>query len=209
MSEHQKISAIAASDEIHSVYLINAASLQKSKNGPYWRLEFKDASGTLEAKIWSPLSLSFPVLTPGQMAEVTGRVSLFRDQPQLTVDAMRVLSEEESAALSLEEYLPSSERPSADMLADIEALCEAVFTHKPWKKFVRSVLNDRRLRPLLLRAPAAKSMHHAYAGGLLEHLLSVAGLCMRMADHYPDMDRQALLAGALLHDIGKLDELSG
>ncbi|MBQ8744439.1 MAG: HD domain-containing protein [Mailhella sp.] len=209
MSEHQKISAIAASDEIHSVYLINAASLQKSKNGPYWRLEFKDASGTLEAKIWSPLSLSFPVLTPGQMAEVTGRVSLFRDQPQLTVDAMRVLSEEESAALPLEEYLPSSERPSADMLADIEALCEAVFTHKPWKKFVRSVLNDKRIRSRLLVAPAAKSMHHAYAGGLLEHLLSVAGLCMHMADHYSDLDRQALLAGALLHDIGKIDEMGG
>jgi 3'-5' exoribonuclease len=95
------------------------------------------------------------------------------------------------------------------MLADIEALCDEVFTHKPWKKFVRSVLNDKRIRPLLLRAPAAKSMHHAYAGGLLEHLLSVAGLCMHMADHYPDMDRQALLAGALLHDIGKIDEMGG
>jgi len=209
MSEHQKISAIAASDDIHSVYLINAASLQKSKNGPYWRLELKDASGTLEAKIWSPLSQSFSVLMPGQMAEVSGRVSLFRDQPQLTVDAMRVLSEEESAALPLEEYLPSSERPSADMLADIEALCEAVFTHKPWKKFVRSVLNDKRIRSRLLVAPAAKSMHHAYAGGLLEHLLSVAGLCMHMADHYSDLDRQALLAGALLHDIGKIDEMGG
>ncbi len=209
MSEHQKISAIAAGDEIRAVYLINAASLQQSRNGPYWRLEFRDASGTLEAKIWSPLSQSFPSLAPGQMAEVSGRVSLYRDQLQLTVDGMRILSEEESASLPMEAYLPSSKRSSVDMLADIEALCDAVFTHKPWKKFVRSVLNDKRIRSRLLVAPAAKSMHHAYAGGLLEHLLSVAGLCMHMADHYSDLDRQALLAGAILHDIGKIDEMGG
>ena len=209
MYEHQNINAMTAGDDIRSVYLINQASLQQSRNGPYWRLEFKDASGTVEAKIWSPLSLSYPSLAPGQMVEVNGRVQLYRDQPQLTVEALRILDEEEASLLPMEKYLPSSERPAADMLADIEALCDEVFTHKPWKKFVRSVFNDKRLRPLLLRAPAAKSMHHAYAGGLLEHLLSVAGLCMHMADHYPDMDRQALLAGALLHDIGKLDELSG
>ena len=200
---------MSSGDEIRSVYLISQASLQQSRNGPYWRLEFKDASGTLEAKIWSPLSLSFPSLSSGDMAFVEGRVSLYREQIQLTVDSLYLLSEEETAALPMEDFLPSSERPAADMLADIEALCDEVFTHKPWKKFVRSVLNDKRIRPLLLRAPAAKSMHHAYAGGLLEHVLSVAGLCMRMADHYPDMDRQALLAGALLHDIGKIDEMSG
>ncbi|MBR3880127.1 MAG: HD domain-containing protein [Mailhella sp.] len=209
MAEHQNIIALTASDEIRSVYLINQASMQQSRNGPYWRLELKDASGTLEAKIWSPLSQSFPVLTAGQMVEVAGRLSLFRDQLQLTVEGLRVLSEEEVSALPMEDYILSSERPAADMLADIEALCEEVFTHKPWKKFVRSVLSDKRIRPLLLRAPAAKSMHHAYAGGLLEHLLSVAGLCMHMAEHYPDMDRQALLAGALLHDIGKIDEMGG
>ena len=165
MHEHQKISAMTAGDEIRSVYLINQASLQQSRNGPYWRLEFKDASGTLEAKIWSPLSQSFPALAPGQMAEVGGRTMVYRDQLQLTVESMRVLDTEEAALLPMENYLPSSERPAADMLADIEALCDEVFTHKPWKKFVRSVFSDKRLRPLLLCAPAAKSMHHAYAGG--------------------------------------------
>ena len=73
MYEHQKINAMTAGDDIRSVYLINQASLQQSRNGPYWRLEFKDASGTVEAKVWSPLSLSYPSLTPGQMVEVNGR----------------------------------------------------------------------------------------------------------------------------------------
>ena len=209
MKEHQKISAISAGDEIASTYVISLASLQQSRGGPYWRLELKDAEGTMEAKIWSPLSLSFPSLTAGQMAYVEGRASLYRDQLQLTVEALRVLDEEEVAALPMEEYLVSSPRPAAEMLEDIENLCERELTHKPWKKFMRSVLSDKRIRPLLLRAPAAKSVHHAYAGGLLEHMLSVGQLCMLMAGHYPELDRQVLLAAALLHDIGKIDEMSG
>ena len=209
MSEHQKISAMAAGDEISSVYLVAFASLQQSRNGPYWRLELKDASGSLEAKIWSPLSVSLPALSAGQAVHVEGRLSLYRDQLQLTVEALRVLSDEEVASLSLEDYVLSSPRPASDMLEEIERLCDAVLTYKPWKKFMRSVLSDKRIRPLLLKAPAAKSVHHAYAGGLLEHMLSVARLCMLMADHYQELDRQTLLAAALLHDIGKIDEMSG
>ena len=209
MTEHQKISAMSAGDEIASAYLVSLASLQQSRNGPYWRLELKDASGALEAKIWSPLSLSLPSLTAGQMVRVEGHVSLYREQLQLTVEALRVLSEEECAALPMEDYLVSSSRPAADMMADVERLCVAVLTHKPWKKFMRSVLSDKRIRPLLMKAPAAKSVHHAYMGGLLEHMLSVAELCMLMADQYPEHDRQTLLAAALLHDIGKIDEMSG
>lgn len=209
MTEHQKISAVTAGDELSSVYVVSLASLQQSRNGPYWRLELKDASGSLEAKIWSPLSLSVPSLSAGQLVRVEGHVSLYRDQLQLTVEALRVLDDEEAAAVPLEDYVPSSLRPASDMLADIERLCDDVLTHKPWKKFMRSVLSDRHIRPLLLRAPAAKSVHHAYAGGLLEHMLSVAELCMLMADHYPGLDRQTLLAAAILHDIGKIDEMQG
>ncbi|WP_418765820.1 3'-5' exoribonuclease YhaM family protein [Mailhella sp.] len=209
MSEHQKISAMAAGDEISSVYLVAFASLQQSRNGPYWRLELKDASGSLEAKIWSPLSVSLPALSAGQAVHVEGRLSLYRDQLQLTVEALRVLSDEEVASLSLEDYVLSSPRPASDMLEEIERLCDAVLIYKPWKKFMRSVLSDKRIRPLLIKAPAAKSVHHAYAGGLLEHMLSVARLCMLMADHYQELDRQTLLAAALLHDIGKIDEMGG
>ena len=209
MTEHQKISAVSAGDEIASIYIISLASLQQSRNGPYWRLELKDAAGTMEAKVWSPLSLSFPSLAAGQMVYVEGRVSLYREQLQLTVESLRVLSDEEVAELSMEDFLVSSPRPAAEMLEDIEALCEKELTHKPWKKFMRSVLSDKRIRAQLLKAPAAKSVHHAYAGGLLEHMLSVAELCMLMAGHYPELDRQVLLAAALLHDIGKIDEMGG
>lgn len=83
------------------------------------------------------------------------------------------------------------------------------FTYKPWRKFILSVLEDEAIRVPLLTAPAAKSVHHAWVGGLLEHTLSVATLCLRFCDHYPDLDRQTLLAGAICHDLGKIWEFSG
>ena len=209
MQQRQTIDNLRANDEVHSVFLIGAASLQQSRNGPYWRLELRDATGSVEAKIWSPLSTSFTDLAAGQLVEVTARAGLFRDQLQLTVDALRSLSPGEVAAVNLADFIPASPRSPADMLAEIEELCHAELTHRPWLVFALSVLRDESIRTRLLTAPAAKSVHHAYAGGLLEHMLSVAGLCLRMADHYPELDRQTLFTAALFHDIGKLEEMSG
>ncbi len=210
MAEHRRIDSLNAGDELHDIYIIHSASIQQSKTGdPYWRMEIKDASGVLDAKIWSPLSQSIFCLPPGQFVEVAGSVSLYREQLQLKVEKLRLLGEDETRDLPLKEFLKTSARPAEDILSDIERLCESVLTHRPWLKFLRSVLGDKRIRPLLLQASAARCVHHAYAGGLLEHMLSVAELCMLMADHYPDLDRQTLLAAALLHDIGKIDELRG
>ena len=209
MQTRQSVKDIGPSDEVKSLFLLGAASLQQSRNGPFWRLELRDATGTLEAKIWSPLSQEFTSLTPGQMVDVGGRSSVFRDQIQLTVDQMRVLSEGEAAALDLGLFLPASPRPAQEMWDELTALCKKEFTHAPWRKFVLGLLKDEDIRQGWMKAPAAKGVHHAYVGGLLEHSLSVAGVTLRLADHYPHLDRQVLLAGALFHDLGKIWEFSG
>ncbi len=209
MRARQSIRDIEAGGDVASVFLIGAASLQQSRNGPYWRLELRDATGRVEAKIWSPLSTAFSDLEPGRMAEVEGRAALYRDQIQVTINALRLLEPDEQNVLPLADFLPASPRPPADMLAELEALCQRVLTHEPWQRFALAALRDEALRAALLKAPAAKSIHHAYVGGLLEHTLSVAGLCLRFADHYPQLDRQTLFAAAIFHDIGKLEEMSG
>jgi 3'-5' exoribonuclease len=94
------------------------------------------------------------------------------------------------------------------MLRELTDLACATLTHAPWRKLILALLTDPDIASALRIAPAAKSLHHAYAGGLLEHTLSVARLCLRIADHYPELDRQALFAGAVCHDLGKLRELS-
>lgn len=209
MEKRQFIKDIAVNGDVNGLFLIASANQMQAKNGPFWRLEICDASGTLNAKIWSPLSASFETLTPGDVVHLEGRAGLFRDRIDISVDRMRVLAPYELEALDMGQFLVSSERDPAEMLTELLELCREVFTHRPWRKFVTGVLRNEELAEALKAAPAAKSVHHAYRGGLLEHILSVSGLCMRIADHYPEIDRQVLLAGAIFHDIGKAWELSG
>jgi 3'-5' exoribonuclease len=209
MKKNQYINEITAGDEVHDLFLLASASLQQARNGPFWRLEFKDAGGSLEAKIWNPQSQEYPELASGGIVEVHGRCGVFRDRLQLTVDRLRPLSEEETAGCDLSLFLPASARQPDAMLNELETLCRRELTYAPWKRFVSAVLRHEDIRPRLLTAPAAKNVHHAYVGGLLEHTLSVAGLVLRLADHYPELDRQLLLVAAVCHDIGKIWELSG
>ena len=168
-----------------------------------------DASGSVEAKIWSPLSASFPVLRTGGFFYARGRVSTFRDQLQFTVEEGRLLTPEEGAALDLADFMPASPYPLDAMMDELMALVREEFRHKPWRRLVDGVFKNEALREAFRTCPAAKGVHHAYAGGLLEHTLGVFKLCRRLADQYPELDRQTLLAGALFHDFGKIREFSG
>ena len=207
--KQQWIDSLGSGAEVNALFLVASASQQQARNGPFWRLELKDASGSLEARIWSPASQAYADLPSGVIAEVEGRAESFREQLQINVTRLRLLDEDELAPLAMGAFLPASSRPAQEMFDELEALCRREFTHKPWRSFALALLKDPDIRPRLLMAPAAKGVHHAWVGGLLEHTLAVARLCMALADLYPDLDRQTLLAGALCHDLGKLWELSG
>ncbi|MBO6003219.1 MAG: HD domain-containing protein [Mailhella sp.] len=224
MAGHQKISELKLNDSVDSVYLIREASREMTRSGnAYWRLQLGDATGSIAAMVWGPVQNSscgeeqaawesmdrtLAGRSSPAWARVQGAVGEFRG-PQVTVRKLIVLSEEDAGTLDMADFVAASERSGEDMLKDVEKLCAEEFTHKPWKKFVRSVLSHPGIKARLLTAPAAKAIHHARSGGLLEHSLSVARMCLAMADHYPGLDRQALLAAALLHDIGKIEEMTG
>ena len=205
----QFIKDISAGDEVNSLFLLSQAAQSQAKNGPFWRLELKDKSGTIEAKIWSPLSQSFPELAPGSIVRVEGRANLFRERLDVNIENFAVIPEEQWEQLDLALFLPASEKQPELMWQELELLCSKTMRHPPWKKFIQLILKDEYVKENLMVAPAAKGVHHAYRGGLLEHTLGVANLCMKLADSYPQLDRQLLLAGAICHDLGKLWELSG
>ncbi len=209
MQPQQTIKEIQANTEVIGIFLLGSSAQLQSRNGPFWKLELRDATGSIEAKIWSPLSLEFTELSSGSFIHIQGRTSLFRDQIQLSIDKMHLLDEESIAELDLSLFMPASPRPAEDMWEELLALCKKEFTHAPWRKLVMSVLKDKEISLAFKRAPAAKGVHHAYMGGLLEHTLSVMQVCLRLSDQYPDLDRQVVLAGALFHDMGKIWELSG
>ncbi|MDR2800768.1 MAG: HD domain-containing protein [Desulfovibrio sp.] len=193
--------------EVADTFLISAARQNQSANGPYWLLEFKDAGGGIPGKIWSPLSRAYADLTPGMAVHLRGRVGSYRERLELSIEAMRVLGEEEKAALDLSLFLPSAPRDPDEMLSELRDLAETVLSHAPWRNLARNLLDGPETGALLRTAPAAKALHHAYAGGLLEHTLAVVRLCLLLADHYPGLDRQILFMGALCHDLGKIWEL--
>lgn len=198
---------IPVGESICSVFLVGSAQKSEGKNGPFWAVKLRDATGTLEAKIWAPLSQNIAELKMGDFVEVKGRTSLFREQLQFTIEALRLVENPEELAMS--DFIQTSAVEPSEILAQIEEKISEEISYAPWKEFCKSVLKDPEIRAKLLLAPAAKSVHHAYAGGLLEHMFSVATLCLKLSDHYPELDRQTLFAAGLFHDIGKLDELSG
>lgn len=194
--------------EVDDIFILAAAQQGQARNGPYWRLEFLDATGSIGGKIWSPQSQAYPDLAPGQAVRVKGRVSSYRDKLELAVENLRLLSESERAGLDMARFMPSSARSPDEMLEELRDMARKTLVHKPWRRFVKLLLADAEIAAALRLAPAAKAMHHNYAGGLLEHTLSVCSLCLLLADHYPQLDRQTLFAGALCHDLGKIWELS-
>ncbi|WP_461208803.1 3'-5' exoribonuclease YhaM family protein [Desulfocurvus sp. DL9XJH121] len=207
MTKTTFIRDLAPGQALDEVFLLASAQQGQAKNGPFWSLTLADMSGEMPAKIFSPQAQAVPQLAAGMFARVRGQVGTYRDQPQVVAEAALVVDPDE-AGLRLADFVPASPRDPEEMLADIERLCKKHLRHKPLRNLVRSVLTDPAVKPRLAAAPGAVSIHHAYAGGLIEHTLSVCGLCMAFCDHYPDLDRQALLASAVLHDLGKAWEYS-
>lgn len=204
--QRTSVQDIKVGESVRSVFLVAQATKQESRNGPFWRVELRDATGSLEAKIWSPLSQQVNTLDAGAFVEIKGKTSLFRDKIQLTIEAISFI--EDSELIDISDFLPTSKVPPTQILGQIESLIKEELRYKPWKNFAQSVLKDPEIRNKLLTAPAAKNVHHAYAGGLLEHSLSVAKVCLLLCENYPELDRQLLFVAGLFHDIGKLQELS-
>lgn len=196
---------ISPGQTIQDYFLLSEARTGQSRNGPYWSLMLQDASGQMEAKIWSPLSQAHPGLGAGQIVQVRAQAANYRDKCQLTIDQ---LTEVDTAEADLKEFLPPSPVDPEALLAEVEDLCRRELTHKPWRSLMKKVLTDPEIRGRLLPATGAKAVHHAYAGGLLEHTLAVARTCLALANLYPQLDRQILLVAALLHDLGKAWELT-
>lgn len=208
MDKKQFISELVPGETADGLFLISLAQQGQARNGPYWRIVFKDSSGSVEGKIWSPLAQQYTELAAGSICEVQGRVTVYRERSEIAVEALRVLTNEEAAQVNLGDFMLASSRDSESMLQELEDICRKNFSHGPWKKFYKLLLKDEEINSRLRVSPAAKGMHHAYAGGLLEHTLGVVRTAMALADLYPSLDRQALLAGAICHDLGKMWELS-
>ena len=190
---------------ISGIFCVAEKRLLQTKNGaPYLALTLIDNSGEVEARLWENAQELAQLFEKGDFLFVSGECQKFRDAVQIKINNLQRLSEDQVEPMA---FLPASEADLDVLWRDFVKLSRQV-KDSNLAILLRTMVKDGRFKELFTTAPAAKRMHHAYLGGLLEHSVSVAKLALQVLKHYAHLDKDLLLAGALLHDIGKTRELS-
>lgn len=197
------IADIAIGAELtNELFLLAEVAQRTTKDGrAYLLCTLGDKSGQTGAVYWNVPAYVMEWARAGTAVLITGRTVSYKEAMQINITDMNPVSEPDLTLL-----LPSSLRPRQEMEAELRA-CIAGLA-QPWQSLVAHLLLDESFLPQFATAPAARAMHHGYLGGLLEHSLSMAVLADKLSAHYPYVNRDLLIAGALLHDMGKTLEYS-
>ena len=193
-------------DNIVGIYLCKQKNSATTKNGKsYENLTLCDKTGSLNCKIWEPGSMSIFDFEANDYIEIHGRVSVYGGALQMSIDRARPAS---PGSYDPADYLPVSKRSIDDMYDELLGYVKSVTA--PYFRLLLEELfvNDADFAETFRKNSAAKSIHHAYMGGLLEHTISVTALCDFYCRRYSVLDRDLLITAALCHDIGKTKELS-
>src|SRR5271167_587743 len=196
---------LADGQAVASLFLVREKEIRKSaRTGSSWlQLELSDRTGTIPAKMWDNFAALAAVFERDDVIQIRGRVKLYNGQKELTIEQIIPAAERD---YDLGDFLPHTKYDVETLYADLRGAIAGM--KNPWlQKLLASVVDDPEIAPRLKRAPAAMTMHHAYLGGLLEHVVSLMGLAAAVSAHYPELDPDLLLTGVVLHDIGKIDEL--
>lgn len=173
----------------------------KKDGARYFALGLCDRTGQIEARMWETAGAG--EFEAGDVVKVRGQVCRYNEKLQINIEKIR---RAEAGEFVLGDFVPQTERDIDQMWSELEGVV-AGFNDPHLKALLQAFLCDPEIAPALRQAPAAKGLHHAWIGGLLEHVLSLMGLCDLAARHYPGVNRDLLLTGVVLHDIGKLREL--
>ena len=193
-------------DRVYDVYLCKHRQAAVTKNGKtYLNVILQDKSGTMDAKVWDPNSAGIEEFEPMDYIEVGGDVSSFQGALQISVKRVRVVREGE---YNPADYLPVSKKNIDGMYQELLTIIQR--TKNPFLKELLEAffVKDTDFIKKFKNSSAAKSVHHGFVGGLLEHTLSVAKLCEFYCVQYPMLKRDLLITAALLHDMGKIREIS-
>ncbi len=186
-------------------FLVQAKEIRQKKSGePYLSLTLSDRTGDLDAKMWDNVADVMHTFERDDFVRVKGLLQIYNNRPPFTIHKMQRVEE---SAVDLADFFPASARDPREMWQE---LCRVVrgIGNPHLRALLELFLADDEIARRYVRAPAAKFIHHAYLGGLIEHVLSLCNLCRLAAQNYQAIDVDLLLTGAILHDIGKIHELS-
>jgi 3'-5' exoribonuclease len=190
---------------ITSYFCLAAISTRDRKgNGQYLALTLADKTGQFEARMWDDFADVVQTCANGCYVKVQGQISKYQGKFQITITKMRNAAASE---IDTADFVPTTQYDIASMNTELRSYVDS-FRNSHLRRLVLSFLDDPQLGPAFLEAPAAKRLHHAWIGGLLEHVLCLVRVCLATAPFYPEVDPDLLISGAILHDVGKVRELS-
>ncbi|HET6617299.1 MAG TPA: HD domain-containing protein [Gemmatimonadota bacterium] len=195
---------LSVGDTVEEIFCVERVERRTARGGgPYLRVSLVDRSGSMTAMVFDDVEALFGALVEGEYARVRGAIEDYRGDLRLKMTGAERWTEEVDPA----DFMLRGPVPGDVSLAGIRELASSIAD--PWiSRVLRSFLDDGEFTSAFTAAPAAKVNHHAYVGGLAEHTLSVMRLCADAAEHYGELDRDLLVAGAFLHDIGKTAEIA-
>lgn len=199
------VSDLKPNQLITTTFLVHLKDVRQKKSGePYLSLLLGDRTGEVDAKMWDNVAEVMETFARDDFVKVKGLMQVFQNRLQLTIHKMsRVLDSD----IDFGDYFPVSERDPAEMFAELQGIV-AGLGNPHLRLLLQSFLEDESLARMYRTAPAAKHVHHAYLGGLIEHVLALCNLARAAAAQYKYVDVDLLLTGVILHDIGKVAELA-
>jgi 3'-5' exoribonuclease len=190
---------------ITSLFVVAVKQVKAKKSGePYLSVTLADRSGQLQAHMWDNVAETLNAFDQDDFVKVKGMVHKYNGRWQLTIHKLRKLQEGE---IEYSDYLPTTTKNIDQLWSTLAGFVES-FENIWLKTLLKTFLDDEKIATAYKNAPAAKTLHHAFVGGLLDHVVSLFTVCDLAARNYPQINRDLLLTGAFLHDIGKLHELA-
>ncbi len=199
------VTEISSGDLVEDVFVLSDKSMGRKRDGnPFITVSLADRSGQIKGVVWDDVEQIAAVAKAGDFVRICASAGEYRGSLQLVIKSMAGVPPE---SIDPADFLPVTARNVEQMFERLKALTDSIVS-VPLKALMAAFWSDEEFVRCFKRSPAAKKMHHAYLGGLLEHTLSMAVLVDKVAGHYSGIDRDLLIMGAVLHDIGKVRELS-
>ncbi len=199
-----KIKEIKEGELIENIFLTKEKRLNTAKNGSnYLTVRFVDKTGEIDAKLWDEADTYNKIFKKEDFVKVKGKVINYQGVKQIQIKQIERIDDSE---VNIADYLQTSDKSPEEMIRELKEKIDRI-KDIHLTKLLRLFYEDTKFIELFKTAPAAKSNHHAYIGGLLQHTLEVASLCEDVTKYYPEINSDLLIAGAILHDIGKVYEL--
>jgi 3'-5' exoribonuclease len=192
--------------QVTSYFAISSLSVREKKGGggQYLALTLSDKTGAFEARMWDDFGPAIANCAEGCYVKVQGQIQKYQGKYQITLTKLRLAAASEVDAA---DFVPTTRFDINEMWTELRGYVDS-FANPDLRRLVFSFLDDPAIGPAYREAPAAKVLHHAWIGGLLEHVLTLVRVCRAVVPFYPEVDGDLLVTGAILHDIGKVRELS-